>query len=229
MRHFSEWTHGEDLHADAVHGVQWLPSRTPSPFFWPDDTTGGLPLVHYSSCSDGVECTPTALRYYEWYDGCNVVHASTSADRLPCPVCLYPLVPKKRKPCEACKRRILAIISRKQRRRGPASNRWYAPEKPRPDEKDLFAKMTDIACRIAKHTVASKLWSLSGADLLTRSKELLRDMNRASLRIRTTFPGYNTCGQIIRRPDEDLRKKNRRLISQLEEQTVLSHQRRTCN
>ena len=191
-------------------------------------------MVHDCSWGEGPECAPTALRYYEWYDAYNEhltslskVHVSTHADRLPCPVCLYPLVPKKCKPCEACHKRILAIIFRKQHVRGPASNRWFAPDKAKPDEKDLFAKMTDIACTAAKHTVADKLWSLSEADLLTRSKKLLRDMNRESLHIRKTVSGYHESGQVIRPPDETLRKKLRRLISQLEEQTVLSHQRRT--
>ena len=190
--------------------------------------------MHYSSWGDGVECTPTALRYYEWYDAYNEhltslskVHVSTSADRPPCPACLYPLVPKKCKPCESCHKLILAIISRKQGVRGPASNRWFAPDKAKPDEKDLFAKMSDIACTTAKHTVADKFWSLSEGDLLTRSKEFLRDMNKASLHIRTTVSGYNESGQVIRHPNENLRKKLRRLIMQLEEQTVLSHQRRT--
>ena len=190
---------GEDAHADHVHSAEGLPSRTPSPFFWKD-----------------------AVRDEEYYD------ATTSADRVPCRICLYPLVEKKRAPCAGCKRLIMDIIVRKHRSRGPASNRWVAPEDVTEADMEKFEKMSVMARRQAKYTLDSMLWSRAEGYLLTRSKNCLKEMNTHSLVIKDVVTGFNPQGHVTRRPNEKMRKKLSRLTQRLsEEQTLLSHQRLT--
>ena len=225
LRQLSDWT-CENTNAHELHGAGILPSRTPSPFFWPHAITGVMPPVDHCSPDDW---SHNECHHYDRYDGHRTSlgegHSTTSAERASCPVCLHPLVRKYQCPCEGCTTQIEEVIRRKEGICGPASNRWVGPDLVSPGHKDLFGKMANIASTNARHTLQSRLWACGEGDLFTRSKEFVKFMNQQSLGIKALVTGFNDKDEVIRPADEKLRMKLSPLIRDLSQQALLSHQR----
>ena len=127
-------------------------------------------------------------------------------------------MPKKQRPCAACKRVMKEVLARKQSIHGPASNRWDAPEDVKGRDAELFNEMTDFLRGKVRHTVADQLWSRTDGNLLTRSKNFVKFMNRISLEVRRLVPSYNINRKVKIPPDEKLRKALRPLISRLSDE-----------
>ena len=78
-----------------------LVSRTPSPCFWKDDTSGVLLPFHHWLWNNH---SPEAQKHGACYGSCDgertqiEAAVSSSAERVPCPRCFFPFVPKKKTP-----------------------------------------------------------------------------------------------------------------------------------
>ena len=195
-----------------------LVSRTPSPCFWKDDTSGVLLPLHHWLWNNH---SPEAQKHGACYGSCDgertqiEAAVTSSAERVPCPRCFFPFVPKKKRPCTTCKSMINEVLDTMIDVHGPASNRWAAPEKVRSHDAELFKEMTNMLQGKVRYSLTDELWSRTDGNLLSRSQDFVTFMNRISLEMRRVVAVCNIKGEVTIPPDQQLRKALRPLISQL--------------
>ena len=195
-----------------------LVSRTPSPCFWKDDTSGVLLQLHLWLWNNHSPEAQTHGACYASYDGeRNQIEAAvtTSAKRAPCPRCFFPFVPKNKRPCTTCQKMINYRLTTMRDVHGPTSNRWTAPEIVTSHDAELFNEMKQMLQGKALHCLAEELWSRTDGDLLTSSTSFITFMNRISLEMRRVVAVCNDQGEVTIPPDQQLRKALWPLISQL--------------